>query len=311
MKMDHSSMFDDVSPANRRLMPIREVVYPAPANAKSEMERIRNAARQEGNVANNVLKLYGAERAVARIAQSTVADRAVLKGGYLLRQVLPSGVRRTTFDADFFISSGTPDEAVADIKRAIMQPHPEDHVVFDQASLTVAPLQEDKGIRFEFKGMLGESQIDGMLDIGFYASVVPGPEQRLINPMLRHAKPFVIKAYPIALVAAEKYETILARQGKNTRLKDYYDLAALAELQVCSQEGVRAALEATCAYRGTSLLTTKPDALSPSFSRRPDNVAAWMRMTTKGLAMKQVSLEEVCDQVWKFFGPVVGQSERS
>lgn len=304
--MDHASASDADSPANMGEKLKRDVVYPSPVNAQSEMERLRNVARQEGNMANNVLKLYGAERAVARMAQSAIADRAVLKGGYLLRQVLPSGIRRTTFDADFFIRSGTQEQAIDDITTAIMRPHVEDHVVFDQSSLAVTPMQEDKGIRFEFKGMLGESQIDGMLDIGFSASVVPGPEDRLISPMLRHAKPFAIKAYPIALVAAEKYETILARQGTNTRLKDYYDLAVMADHQTCDKDDVRHALEATCIHRGTALLTTKPDALTPSFSRRPDNVAAWMRMTTKGLAMKHMTLEEVCDRVWEFYGPVVG-----
>ncbi len=165
--MDHSPASDGVSPAKMGVTLKRELVYPAPLNGHSEMERLRNVVRQEGNIANNVLKLYGAERAVARIAQSTVADRAVLKGGYLLRQVLPPGVRRTTFDADFFIRSGTREQAVDDITRAIIRPHTDDHVVFDQSSLTITPMQEDKGIRLEFKGQLGESQIDGMLDIGF------------------------------------------------------------------------------------------------------------------------------------------------
>ena len=303
--MMNSSSSDGVPPVIPSREQKREVIYPPPTSAKSEMERLRNAARQEGNVANNLLKLYGAERAVARIAQSTVVERAVLKGGYLLRQVLPSGIRRTTLDADFYICSGTQDEAIADISRAIMQPHTEDHVVFDKSSLSVEPMQEDKGIRLQFKGLLGESQIDGILDIGFSASAVPEPEDRLINPILRHAKPFAVKAYPIALVAAEKYETILSRAVDKTRLNDYYDLAAMAEHRACTAGDVRSALEATCAHRGTHLLTTRPAALTTSYSRDPKNMAAWSRMTTKGLAMKDVSLEQVCNRVWAFFEPVV------
>lgn len=303
--MDQSASSDGVPPVIPRRDQKREVVYPPPTSAKSELERLRNAARLEGNVANNLLKLYGAERAVARIAQSAVADRAVLKGGYLLRQVLPAGIRRTTLDADFYINSGSQEEAVAEISRALMQPHAEDHVAFDPSSLSVEPMQEDKGIRFEFKGMLGESQIDGMLDIGFSASAIPGPEERLISPILRHAKPFAVKAYPIALVAAEKYETILARKTNNSRLKDYYDLAALVDHRACTTQDVRTALEATCDHRGTDLLTTRPEALTTHFSRDPKNLAAWSRMTTKGLAMKNMTLEQVCERIWMFFDPVV------
>ena len=278
-----------------------------PANPKSEMDRLRNVAKEEGNVANNVLMLYGTERAVARIAQSQIADRAVLKGGFLLRQILPPGVRRTTLDADFSINSRSRDATVAEIIHAIAQPHQDDQVIFNPNSFTFSDIQGDIGIRIKFKGALGDGQIASMIDISLTTSSTPGQEARSIIPTLRHASPFSVQAYPTELVAAEKYQTILARNTDNTRMKDYYDLAALTHLGLCSPKSVRDALKMTCEVRGTPWVSTRPTALTTTFSRDLNNVTAWKRMETKGLSMKQMSLEMACDYIWDFFTGVVAE----
>jgi len=277
----------------------------APANAHSEFERLRNAVKQEANIGNQGLLMYGAERAVARIAAAPIGEHLVLKGGFLLREILPPGVRRTTTDADFFANGISRETAVAGIVAALANPHADDHVVFDPSSVRSEEMQEDKGLRISYRGSLGSSEIVGSIDIGSHAAVVPAPDLRMLTPMLEHAEPIRVQAYPLPVIVAEKYETVVARDLANTRLKDFYDLAALARLGTISPEAIRTALTATCELRGTVVTPERPPALTPVYSTDAARCASWNRLSSKGSACKNQSLESVCDEIWAWMGPIL------
>jgi len=93
MTMDHTSDAS-IKPVvlASRIQHINKII-PPPTNAQSEMERLRNISRSETNITNNILKLYGTERSVARLSVAPISESLVLKGGFLLREVLPPGVR--------------------------------------------------------------------------------------------------------------------------------------------------------------------------------------------------------------------------
>ncbi len=311
MTMNHSSdgSRDPLVPVNRAHPPTR--TFPPPTNAQSEMERLRNVSRAETNISNNILKMYGTERSVARLAAAPISQSLVLKGGYLLREVLPAGVRRTTLDADFYSTNDRKEEVIAAITEALTKPHDQDHCAFHRDSMEVNPIQGEEGIRITYKGSLGVGSIDGMIDIGFTAAVIPSPERRELRPMLRHATPFHVLAYPIAVVAAEKYETILSRGLLNTRLKDYYDLSCLARYHRESPEILRPALEATCTQRGTLLATTRPPGLMAEYTQNPQMQKAWRSMTTKGSGEQGLTLEQASEDIWAMFAEVVDPSSGS
>lgn len=63
-----------------------------------------------------------------------------------------------------------------------------------------------------------------------------------------------IWAYPVETVLAEKIETALARGILNTRMRDFYDVYMLRELDGgLEPSNLRAALEATIEKRGSSV----------------------------------------------------------
>lgn len=63
-----------------------------------------------------------------------------------------------------------------------------------------------------------------------------------------------IWAYPVETVLAEKIETALARGTLNTRMRDFYDVCMLRELdESLEPSSLRAALEATIEKRGSGV----------------------------------------------------------
>ena len=63
-----------------------------------------------------------------------------------------------------------------------------------------------------------------------------------------------IWAYPVETVLAEKIETALARGTLNTRMRDFYDVYMLCELdEGLEPSSLRAAFEATIGKRGSGV----------------------------------------------------------
>ena len=63
-----------------------------------------------------------------------------------------------------------------------------------------------------------------------------------------------IWAYPVETVLAEKIETALTRGTLNTRMRDFYDVVMLRELdEGLEPSSLRAALEATIEKRGSGI----------------------------------------------------------
>ena len=275
----------------------RSRIFPPPTSPQSELDRLRNVARDEPAIGGDLLKIYGTERALARIADSDLADSFVLKGGFLLRNLLPKDVRRPTLDADLHCKRPEGAAAVKRLASILSQSHRDDQVIFDPASVRSIPL-ENEGVRVTFKGSLGKGVIDGMLDLGVTAALVPEPEVRNLSPMLRHASPIKLQTYSTATVIAEKYETMLRRGLANTRLKDYYDVAMLARNAHLQGDDLVAALAATSQQRGTQVPEQRPRALSAEFWSQPENVRGWSRMGHRAPHVTQVSLEQACDDIW-------------
>ena len=85
----------------------------------------------------------------------------------------------------------------------------------------------------------------------------------------------MIRAYPKETVLAEKLQAIVALGIVNTRMKDYYDLLALARLFDFEGDIVRDALIATFNRRGTDLPNATPIGLTDAFASDLQKIAQW------------------------------------
>jgi predicted nucleotidyltransferase component of viral defense system len=239
--------------------------------------RLRNVATAKRIDLAFVLRRYAIERLLYRQSVSPERDRFVLKGAMLFTAWLPDPFRPTQ-DLDLL---GFGDAAVPEIAARITAvcrvDVPDDGLVFDVATLRAEPIrgnQEYGGVRVKLTALLARTQIPVQIDIGFGDAVTPGIVELEFPPLLDTPAPRV-RAYPRETVLAEKLQAIVVLGAVNTRIKDYYDLLALARLFEFDGATVRDALIATFERRGTPLPVEVPVGLSPEFAHDPQKARLW------------------------------------
>ena len=154
---------------------------------------------------------------------------------------------------------------------------PDDGLEFDVASLKAAAIRTNQdygGVRVKMIALLGKTRIPVQIDIGFGDAVTPEITELEFPPLLDAPAP-KIRAYPKETVFAEKLQAIVALGLINTRMKDYYDLLALARLFNFDGEVLHQAVIATFERRGTPFPDGVPTGLSSAFVGDPQKVAFW------------------------------------
>jgi hypothetical protein len=239
--------------------------------------RLLARTKERGEDFNLTLTRYAVERFLYRLSISELRERFWLKGALLFD--LWFGVpHRPTRDADF-LGFGPQDAAVlGDTVRTICNIQADDGMVFDAGSIAIEEIREDTrygGLRARLVGLLGKARSTVQLDVGYGDAVTPGPEE-VDYPVLLDDQPAPrLRAYPRATVAAEKLEAIVSIGMTNSRMKDYFDLRALAREGVLDAAALAAAVAATFARRGTAFPNELPLGLSDEFAKDATRLAQW------------------------------------
>jgi len=262
-------------------------------------------AKHVGLDPNHVLTRYALERFLYRLSCSRHADRFVLKGALLLL-VWMGETLRPTRDGDFLGPDGISDEEMLDIVRAVCrQPVPDDGVTYDPETITVAAIRGDGahgGRRIKLIARLGSGRFRLRLDVGIGDAVEPPPEWLDYPSLLDFPSPR-IKAYRPETVVAEKVEAMVDRGLLNTRMKDFYDVYALADAYAFDPETLVDAVRATFRRRGTEV----PDGLPVALRVEMDNEetrARWAAFLEQNeleapeFAEIQARLAVLLDPVW-------------
>jgi hypothetical protein len=208
---------------------------------------LRNVAREKQASFDVIVRRYAIERLLYRISQSSERNRFVLKGAMLYTAWVADPFRPTQ-DLDLLGFGDAAPTAMATTFAAICQHAvPEDGITFNVASIRADAIrgnQEYGGVNVRMEGRLGNIRIPIHIDIGFGDAVTPAIVD-LIFPALLDAPAPQLRAYPRETVVAEKFEAMVALGQANTRMKDYYDLAALSRYFDFQGTVVRDAIAAT------------------------------------------------------------------
>jgi predicted nucleotidyltransferase component of viral defense system len=237
--------------------------------AQSVQVRLARHARAIGADPNLVLARYAIERFLYRLSRSPYAERFVLKGALLLLVWLGETFRPTR-DADLLGFGDVSEQSLVEIFRecSAMEVEQPDGLVFDPASITVAAIRAADsygGERVTIRARLGSARIKVQVDVGIGNAVDP-PAEWIDYPSLLNLPRPRLRAYRPETVVAEKLHTMVALGAANSRMRDFFDVHALAAHESFEGAALVRAVRATFERRRTAIPRNAPLALTPAFA---------------------------------------------
>jgi len=269
--------------------------------AASIRARLQNVARARGEDFDLVLTRYAIERFLYRLSVVPARENYLLKGA-LLFDLWFDEPHRPTRDADFLGFGLADAEALRTTVREICAVAVDDGMEYDADSISIDEIREDVrygGLRARLGATLGNARSLVQLDVGYGDAVTPGPEEAVYPTLLNDQPPPRLRVYPRASVAAEKLEAIVSLGMINTRMKDYFDLRALAREGATNVEQLADAVVATFRCRKTPLPSDIPLGLSDEFAHDAAKRAQWKAFLGKN-RLDAPSLEEAITEILRF-----------
>ena len=249
----------------------------------SILARLLTLAKQRGDDYSLLLNRFALERLLARVSTSPHADRFLLKGA-LLFALWYDTPHRPTRDADL-LGFGPDDEAnLIATFRDIAAMDLGDGIVFDPESVKADAIREDNtygGTRITLVARIGSARCALQIDVGFGDAVTPEPKTVTYPTLLKDFQAPTLRVYPVYTVIAEKYQAMVMLGQANSRMKDFYDLAVIAQRTELDGATLAASIAATFARRQTPLPTERPLALTSQFSDDPAKLRQWQAFLNK------------------------------
>ncbi len=279
--------------------------------AASIHARLLNQAKVRGDEFNLVLTRYAVERFLYRLSTLPACKNFCLKGA-LLFDLWFDDAHRPTHDADFLGFGSQDADALTRTIHETCGVAVEDGMVFDTTSITIDEIREEArygGLRVRLVGMLGKARSTVQLDIGYGDAITPGPVEAVYPVMLADLPAPRLLVYPRATVIAEKLEAIVSLGMTNSRMKDFYDLRALAREGEPDVAQLGDAIAATFARRDTTLPEGTPLGLSDEFARDATKRAQWKGFLNKN-RLGELTLDEVVEDVRRFVEAPLGHARK-
>ena len=263
---------------------------------------------------NSVLARYAMERWLYRLSRSPHAERFVLKGGLLLLAWLGETLRPTR-DVDLLGYGDLDADALAATIAGICAVEVEpDGLTFNADSIRVVAIRAEDpygGQRVTLLARLGPARLRVQIDVGIGDAVTPEPEWLEYPSLLDLPRPR-LRAYRPETAIAEKVHAMVVLGSKNSRMRDFFDIHALATHQSFDGMILAGALRTTFDRRRTQIPRATPLALTPAFADEEGKRAQWAGFLRRsGLTADVDDLESVIDVIAAFVGPVLAATSRS
>jgi hypothetical protein len=237
---------------------------------------------------NLVLARFATERFLYRLSCSPHAHRFVLKGALLMLVWLGETIRPTR-DADLLgfgeMTGPSLTRIFTEVCNVAVEP---DGLALLPSSVRVDPIRSEDtygGQRATLQARLGSARLRVQVDVGIGDAVSPEPVWLEYPALLDFPRPR-LRAYRPETAIAEKLHAMVVLGGANSRMRDFFDLHALAARERFEGNVLAAALRATFDRRRTPVPDALPLALTPAFAAIPGKQAQWQAFLRKsgGLA---------------------------
>ncbi len=214
---------------------------------------IRNVAKRNNLMPQEVLQMFFFERILERLAMSTYKGNFILKGGLLISSMI--GItERTTMDMDTTVRGIQMDkENISDIIKEIVAIDVGDGITFE--FVKIEPIRKDdayNNFRVHLKAAYGKVNNPMKIDVTTGDKITPAAVEYSYKMMFEE-KSVPVMAYTLETILAEKYETIIRRNVGTTRARDFYDLYVLfhSRKNEIRRDVLRLAVRHTATKRGS------------------------------------------------------------
>lgn len=207
-------------------------------------------AKGDSGKSQLLIRNYAMERFLERVVLSKYKDNFILKGGMLVSAMVGLD-NRATMDIDTTIRNFPLDcEHAEQIVEEIAAIPIDDNICFEIKDVSnIMDEAEYGGVRLSLDAYLDTAKIPLKIDISTGDVVTPA-EITYHYKLMFEQRYILLWAYTLETVLAEKIETVLVRTVFNTRLRDFYDLYILQNVDMkIDTKILAAALVATCRKR--------------------------------------------------------------
>lgn len=280
--------------------------------AQSVQVRLVRHAKTLGVDPNLVLTRFAVERFLYRLSRSPYTEQFVLKGALLLLVWLGETLRPTR-DADFLGFGDLSDESLRAMFTGICSvPVEPDGMRYEPASIRVAAIRSEDsygGKRVTLNGRLGAAKLRVQVDVGIGDAVTPEPEWLEFPSLLDLPRPR-LRAYRPETAIAEKVHAMVVLGSKNSRMRDFFDIQALAARESFDGALLARALTATFERRRTPIPDALPLALTREFSSSKEKQAQWLGFVRKNRLSTLEDFDRIVAALAQFLAPALEAAAR-
>ena len=277
-------------------------------NVQSVKDKLKNIARENHRIYQEVLTVYALERTIYRISKSDFKENFTLKGGIFLYALYDKNYPRSTTDIDLRADRISSDEkTIKSVFKKIFSLQFDDGLEYDLETLVTKQItkqDEYQGINISITALLGNIKIPVSIDIGFGDIITP-ERMEIDFPVLLDFDIPHIYSYSIESTLSEKFEAIVSLGLANTRFKDFYDIYVILQSKNIDDEVLKQALVQTFSNRNTTFNDIV--VFDKNFSSDAERQKRWNAFTKKKSALMQVSFEDVVLAIKNYFEPLINE----
>ena len=275
-------------------------------SAISVKEKLKNYAKKNNRIVQDIFTVYVLERTLYRISVSDYRDKFTLKGGILLYGLFKEDFTRATTDIDLLgakISNEAENMKV--VFENIFKQECDDPIVYKLDTLKVSNITEFKeyhGLNISILAFLDRTRIPVNIDIGFGDIIYP-KRVEMDYPTLLDDDPAKIYAYSIESMIAEKFEAIVSLGEVNGRMKDFYDICSISGRRDMDGSLLQTAIVETFHHRNTSF--DEIVAFDERFCENPLRTSRWRGFLKQKNVLAPIDFTEVIEMIQEFLNPIV------
>jgi len=236
---------------------------------------VRNMAKGNSTRSLIIMRNYVMERFLERLSLSNYRERLILKGGMLVSAIVGLDTR-ATMDIDatfkrFQLTEESARKAAEDITSIPLDDGMSFHIN------SVSPIMDESdypGIRVMLTATLERTRTPLKIDFST-GDVITPKEMEYSFKLLFEERTISILAYNLETILAEKLETLFARGTANSRMRDFYDLFVLGDMQTYDPVVLKDAFANTIEKGGSTAVAQSMDLILDEVEGSPEMMALW------------------------------------